>query len=112
MKGRVFFKNYIKPFIQKTFSTYWGDIDSCWQTRSQLKREHGIEFDTPKLLQLLQRMMIATTSENDWVLDPFLGSGATMCACFYLNRKCLGIESSKVVFKMAKKKRFDDIRLK
>jgi site-specific DNA-methyltransferase (adenine-specific) len=42
------------------------------------------------------------TSENDTVLDPFLGSGTTAIACLHNNRNCIGYELNTEYFKMAK----------
>jgi len=47
---------------------------------------------TQKPLKLLERILIASTNENDIVLDPFNGSGTTAIASLRLNRKYVGIE--------------------
>lgn len=47
---------------------------------------------TQKPLQLLARIISASTPENGWVLDPFSGSGTTGIAANLLGRKYLGIE--------------------
>lgn len=38
---------------------------------------------------------IYSCSENDVVLDPFMGTGTTACGCIIKNRNCIGIELSK-----------------
>jgi site-specific DNA-methyltransferase (adenine-specific) len=50
---------------------------------------------TQKPLALLERCLIASTKENDLILDPFLGSGTTAIACMKLQRRCVGIELEK-----------------
>ena len=47
---------------------------------------------TQKPLALLERIILASTNENDVVLDFFNGSGTTGIACTKLNRKYIGIE--------------------
>lgn len=48
---------------------------------------------TQKPLELIKRIIISSTRENDVVLDPFSGSGTTGIACIILNRKYIGIEN-------------------
>lgn len=47
---------------------------------------------TQKPLPLLTRLVEASTQENDWILDPFSGSGTTGIAANLLKRRFLGIE--------------------
>jgi site-specific DNA-methyltransferase (adenine-specific) len=47
---------------------------------------------TQKPLALIERCLLASTKENDFVLDPFLGSGTTAIASLRLNRNFIGIE--------------------
>ena len=49
---------------------------------------------TTKLPYLLERMILASTRENDVVLDPFCGSSTTGVACKRLNRKYIGIDNN------------------
>lgn len=45
-----------------------------------------------KPIDLLKRLIEKSTSEGDTVLDPFMGSGATIIAANQLGRKAIGIE--------------------
>ena len=47
---------------------------------------------TQKPEGLIERMVLASSMENDIVLDPFSGSGTTLRVCQQLKRKCIGIE--------------------
>ncbi len=47
---------------------------------------------TQKPLALLTRIILASTNENDWILDPFAGSSTTGIAANLCNRRYLGIE--------------------
>lgn len=49
---------------------------------------------TQKPLYLLERILLASTNENDIVLDPFCGSSTTGVACKRLKRNYIGIDSS------------------
>jgi len=67
---------------------------SVWSmtTPKSGEKEHG-KHPTQKPLDLLKRIVLASTSENDIVLDPFCGSGTTGVACKYFkNRAFIGIE--------------------
>jgi site-specific DNA-methyltransferase (adenine-specific) len=58
------------------------------------EKAHG-RHPTQKPLALVERCLSASTSEDDLVLDPFLGSGTTAVACAKLGRRCIGIESDR-----------------
>ncbi len=47
---------------------------------------------TQKPEALIERMVLASSSEGDLVLDPFSGSGTTLRVCQQLNRHAIGIE--------------------
>jgi site-specific DNA-methyltransferase (adenine-specific) len=59
---------------------------------------------TQKPLELLTRIVISSTNEDDWVLDPFMGSGTTGIACSILNRNFKGIEINEDYIKLAIKR--------
>ena len=70
---------------------------SVWSipTPKSGEKEHG-KHPTQKPLELLKRIVLASTNENDVVLDPFCGSGTTGLACACLgNRSFIGIEIDK-----------------
>ena len=60
---------------------------------------------TQKPLSLLSRIILASTSENAWILDPFCGSGTTGIAANLLNRRFLGIDNELEFLEMAKARR-------
>lgn len=49
---------------------------------------------TQKPLALLTRIILASTDENDWILDPFAGSSTTGIAANICGRRYLGIEQN------------------
>lgn len=55
------------------------------------EKEFG-KHPTQKPLELLKRIVLASTNEGDKVLDPFNGSGTTGIASKLYNRKYIGIE--------------------
>lgn len=50
---------------------------------------------TQKPLELLDRIILASTNENDLILDPFCGSSTTGISANKLNRRYVGIDNSK-----------------
>ncbi len=50
---------------------------------------------TQKPLEILDRIILASTNENDLILDPFCGSSTTGIAASKLNRKYIGIDNNK-----------------
>ncbi|MFX0188121.1 MAG: DNA-methyltransferase [Candidatus Hodarchaeota archaeon] len=50
---------------------------------------------TQKPIELLNRIISSTSKEDDWVLDPFVGSGTTGLVCSALNRKFIGIDNNR-----------------
>jgi len=67
------------------------------------EKEHG-KHPTQKPLDILKRIVLASTNENDIVLDPFCGSGTTAVACKNLNRSFIGIEIDKNYCELIKKR--------
>jgi site-specific DNA-methyltransferase (adenine-specific) len=62
---------------------------------------------TQKPLDLLERIILASTKEGDIVLDPFTGSSTTGLAAVRHGRKFIGIDKEKEYLELSKK-RFKD----
>ena len=60
---------------------------------------------TQKPLPLLARIILASTKENDWILDPFTGSSTTGIAASLLNRRFLGIDRETDFLELSKVRR-------
>lgn len=63
---------------------------------------------TQKPLELLEKIILASTNENDLILDPFSGSGTTGIAASMLNRNYVGIDKEKTYLDISIK-RYEDI---
>ncbi len=62
---------------------------------------------TQKPLSLLARIILASTNERAWVLDPFSGSSTTGIAASLLNRRFLGIEREGEFLDMSRRRRVE-----
>lgn len=60
---------------------------------------------TQKPLALLSRIILSSTKEQDWVLDPFAGSCTTGIAASLLGRRFLGIEKEDAFLLLGKRRR-------
>jgi len=73
-------KQYLDDKSGKVVETVWNDIN----------RLTNIRYPTEKPEKLLERIILASTSENDLVADFFVGSGTTLAVAEKLNRKWIG----------------------
>ena len=80
-------------------------MKSVWSFTAPKNSEKTFgKHPTQKPVDLLNRIIKASTNEGDVVLDPFLGSGTTAVSCVLTNRKYIGIEKEKEYFELAKKR--------
>lgn len=62
---------------------------------------------TQKPLPLLARIILASTREGEWILDPFAGSSTTGIAASLLNRRFLGLEKEIEFLELSKERRIE-----
>ena len=62
---------------------------------------------TQKPLALLTRIILASTDENDWILDPFAGSSTTGIAANLCGRRYLGIEQENKFVNLSQLRRIE-----
>ncbi len=67
------------------------------------EKRHG-KHPTQKPVALLNRIIEASSDPDDWVFDPFMGSGTTGVAALKLNRRFVGIDSDAAFVKLARKR--------
>jgi site-specific DNA-methyltransferase (adenine-specific) len=68
-------------------SNIWTDITVPFWSMKE-----NTDHPTQKSEKLIAKMILASTNPDDFVLDPFLGSGTTSVAAKKLGRRYLGIE--------------------
>ena len=68
-------------------------------------KNNGIKVhSTQKPEALLHRIILASSNKDDFILDPFLGSGTTAVVSKKLGRSYFGIEKEKIYFEAANKR--------
>lgn len=71
----------------------------CFQT-STGRDGHGAQFP----IALPGRCIALSTTENDLVLDPFVGAGTTVVAARRLGRRCIGFDISDTYLRIAQRR--------
>lgn len=99
-KGKKTTFNY-----QTMFSVYNEEMHDVWNLPAvqMCEKKYGYH-PTQKPECLLERIILATTNENDIVLDPFMGSGTTVVVAQKLKRRGIGIEKEREYFDIARKR--------
>jgi len=90
-------------------------MTDVWRLPAIAKWEKSCgKHPTQKPLGVLIRLLQASTKPNDWVLDPFSGSGTTGIAANLLGRKYLGLEIEEEFLAMSKARReeLENLQLK
>jgi DNA modification methylase len=77
--------------INITFNTEMGLTD-VWSDIEFYFGKNDRIHPTQKPIELIERIVKASSNAGDTVLDPFMGSGTTAIACSNLNRRCIGFE--------------------
>lgn len=78
-------------------------IRSVWDipnNKSKIEQEYN--HPTQKPLRVLERIIRATSSEGDWVIVPFAGSGSTLVSANLNRRRFTGIEVEEEYIKTAR----------
>jgi site-specific DNA-methyltransferase (adenine-specific) len=107
--GRVYWPDkegawpYLKQFLDESsgmpVQDVWDDISPI---NSQAKERLG--YPTQKPVALLERIINASSSPGDLVLDPFCGCGTTIDAAEKLGRKWIGIDITQLAMTLIKKR--------
>jgi len=72
--------------------------------KERLKKNGKKVHSTQKPESLIHRIILASSNKNDFILDPFLGSGTTAVVSKKLGRNYFGIEKEKYYFDAANKR--------
>ena len=96
-------KRYLEDVIKKgkPYGDVWDDIPSFQQIPTSSER---VKYPTQKPEKLLERIIKASSNENDLIADFFCGSGTTLAVAEKLNRKWIGTDLGKYAIHTTKKR--------
>ena len=96
--------------LMKEFSN-GKQMRNLWEILPPRRKEktHG-KHPTQKPLELLERIILASTNNGDTILDPFNGSGSTGIAAIRSRREYVGIEISEEYLTITKNRLEDELK--
>ncbi|MHA1371594.1 MAG: DNA-methyltransferase [Promethearchaeota archaeon] len=83
--------------------------NGLWTFSGESKKKIG--HPAPYPLELPKRCIKLFSYVDDTVLDPFLGSGTTLLACVFYNRRGIGVEIDLDYCKLAKKRLLNEAKI-
>ena len=91
--GSSFFTTKVDEEGRHYADVYVRDVWEDAKPVINVSRER-VGYPTQKPLALLERIILASSNEGDWVLDPFCGCATTCVAADQLKRRWIGIDIS------------------
>ena len=108
-KYRPAYENILIFSKNKTDYNFFDTTKKCSNVIKGINQDipNSEEHPTQKPIPLMAKLIKIHTLENNIVLDPFMGTGATVMASMELKRRYIGCELDKGYFDIAQK-RIDD----
>jgi DNA modification methylase len=100
-------KLYLDAGKGVSIQTLWDDIEALSASSSE-----RLGYPTQKPLDLLERIIKASSNEHDIVLDAFCGCGTALVAAQNLNRQWIGIDISPTSCRVMAKRLRDVCKMK
>ena len=104
------YKHNFEPLVwlQKPPSKWRGDTKqtSLFWLKANAQNSH---HPTEKPVGICSVLIRNSSDKDDTILDPFMGSGTTGCACKELGRNFIGIEINKTYYDIAVKRIYNTI---
>ncbi len=86
---------------------------NVWEIPAPLAEEKKFgKHPTQKPVELLNRIILASTKEKDLILDPFCGSSTTGVAAVLHNRKYVGIDLEEKYLQLSVKRLEEAVSIK
>jgi hypothetical protein len=106
--GMVYQKRYLDESKGVPLQSWWDDIGML---RGINRGGERLGYPTQKPLALLERIIKASSNENDIVLDAFCGCGTALVAAQNLHRQWIGIDVSPTACRVMAKRLRDVCKL-
>ncbi len=90
-------KSYLHEHKGLTPNTIWTDIKG-------VRGYEKMDYKTQKPVALLKRIILASSEEDDLILDPFCGSGTSLVAAQSLDRMYIGIDINPRAVEISKRR--------
>ncbi len=105
--GKLYYRNTGMPMLKHyrdempgvPLQTFWDDIPPVISGSDE-----RLGYATQKPLALLERIISASSSEGDVVLDPFCGCGTAIDAAQHLGRRWIGIDITYIAVDLIQKR--------
>lgn len=94
-KWEIYVKQFIDENATRPPSTLWRqeEVGHNHEAKEEVKAFNRKDvFETPKPERLIQKILLISSSENDLILDSFLGSGTTAAVAHKMGRRWIGVE--------------------
>src|SRR5437667_12909419 len=98
---------YLDESLGPKLQNIWDDIPPI-----NSQAEESLGYPTQKPLPLLERIIKASSNENDIVLDAFCGYGTALLAAEQLKRQWIGIDVSPTACRVMAKRLQDKTTLR
>lgn len=96
------YKRYLDEMPGQPVTDNWCDIEHLHGSNSE-----NLGYPTQKPQALLERIIMASSNENDVILDPFCGCGTAVHAAEKLRRKWIGIDITHLSIALIEKRMKD-----
>lgn len=97
--AQTYYKDEIGSYTLVNVKDWWQDIGMLATSAHE-----RLGYPTQKPKALLERIIKASSNENDIVLDPFAGCGTTVAAAQELKRNWIGIDITHLAIGLIKKR--------
>ena len=108
--GRRYKMSTLRSGLQKVYAKEGKYMEDWWNDIPIVrKKKERLGYATQKPVDLLKRIIKASSNEGDLVLDPFCGCASTIEAAHNLKRKWIGIDIASFAIKQVARKRLKDL---
>jgi DNA modification methylase len=107
-EGRICYSSTGMPCYKRYLDEMPGvPLQDLWTDIRPTPRSEKLSYPTQKPLALLERIIKASSSEGDVILDPFCGCGTTVHAAEDLGRSWIGIDITHLAIALIRKRLAD-----